>query len=161
MSAPLALDLPSHLEFPRVLTVGHSNHPPEAFLRLLSKFNVKAVEDFQSPAQSTAQSTALQELVDVRSIPSSGKFPHFKRLDVSPKATKLCCSRIDLVWVATGWHQCPCMMCNDNKWEIPRLDSFAVASRVSMNHSRPMDTMAYHLRFRTKETCAGAALAAT
>jgi len=54
------MDLPSELAFPRLLTVGHSNHQPDAFLKLLQRFKVK-------------------ELVDVRSIPSSGKFPHFKK----------------------------------------------------------------------------------
>ncbi|CAJ1441208.1 unnamed protein product [Effrenium voratum] len=47
-------------DFARLFTVGHSNHPPDTFLKLLGKWNV-------------------QELVDVRSIPSSGKFPHFKK----------------------------------------------------------------------------------
>lgn len=54
------MDLPKELNFPRLLTVGHSNHQPETFLKLLRTFNIK-------------------ELVDVRSIPSSGKFPHFKK----------------------------------------------------------------------------------
>ncbi|CAK9060504.1 unnamed protein product [Durusdinium trenchii] len=51
---------PKDQDFARLLTVGHSNHPPEVFLKLLGRWNIK-------------------ELVDVRSIPSSGKFPHFKK----------------------------------------------------------------------------------
>eukprot|EP00439_Symbiodinium_sp_Y106_P050677 s876_g6.t1 len=44
----------------RFFSVGHSNNEAGQFFKLLEKYNVK-------------------ELVDVRSIPSSGKFPHFKR----------------------------------------------------------------------------------
>lgn len=44
----------------RFFSVGHSNNEADQFFKLLEKHNVK-------------------ELVDVRSIPSSGKFPHFKR----------------------------------------------------------------------------------
>eukprot|EP00930_Biecheleria_cincta_P046120 TRINITY_DN31809_c0_g1_i1.p1 TRINITY_DN31809_c0_g1~~TRINITY_DN31809_c0_g1_i1.p1 ORF type:complete len:250 (+),score=40.46 TRINITY_DN31809_c0_g1_i1:114-863(+) len=45
---------------PRIFTVGHSNHEIEAFFKLLS-------------------ARRIQELVDVRSIPSSGRFPQFKK----------------------------------------------------------------------------------
>lgn len=45
---------------PRIYTVGHSNHQIEAFLKLISTHRI-------------------QELVDVRSIPSSGRFPQFKK----------------------------------------------------------------------------------
>ena len=44
----------------RLFSVGHSNNEADQFFKLLDRHNVK-------------------ELVDVRSIPSSGKFPHFKR----------------------------------------------------------------------------------
>lgn len=45
---------------PRIFTVGHSNHPADAFLRLLTRYRIN-------------------EVVDVRSIPSSGRFPQFKK----------------------------------------------------------------------------------
>jgi len=45
---------------PRIFTVGHSNHEVKPFFALLARYGVRA-------------------LVDVRSIPSSGRFPHFKR----------------------------------------------------------------------------------
>jgi len=45
---------------PRLFTVGHSNHQPGAFFALLERHNIRA-------------------LVDVRSIPSSGRYPHFKQ----------------------------------------------------------------------------------
>lgn len=45
---------------PQIFTVGHSNHQAEAFFELLALYSVN-------------------ELVDVRSIPSSGRFPHFKK----------------------------------------------------------------------------------
>jgi len=43
-----------------IFTVGHSNHAPENFFALLRRHNIK-------------------DLIDVRSIPSSGRFPHFKK----------------------------------------------------------------------------------
>lgn len=45
---------------PRIFTIGHSNHEIQTFFNLLS-------------------ARRIQELVDVRSIPSSGRFPHFKK----------------------------------------------------------------------------------
>ena len=53
---------------PRVLTIGHSNHPLERFLALLSKHGVTAV-------------------ADVRSAPYSRFCPHFNR-DVLTNALK-------------------------------------------------------------------------
>eukprot|EP00929_Paragymnodinium_shiwhaense_P008367 TRINITY_DN112319_c0_g1_i1.p1 TRINITY_DN112319_c0_g1~~TRINITY_DN112319_c0_g1_i1.p1 ORF type:complete len:294 (-),score=35.99 TRINITY_DN112319_c0_g1_i1:310-1131(-) len=44
----------------RIFTVGHSNHDAQPFLKLLKTHNIKAV-------------------MDVRSIPSSGRYPHFKK----------------------------------------------------------------------------------
>lgn len=43
-----------------IYTIGHSNHDADKFLALLAKYNITA-------------------LVDVRSIPSSGRFPQFKK----------------------------------------------------------------------------------
>lgn len=45
---------------PAVLTVGHSNHPLEAFLALLARHDIRA-------------------LVDIRRFPGSRKHPHFNR----------------------------------------------------------------------------------
>lgn len=44
----------------RIFTIGHSNHEASPFLGLLAKYRIKSV-------------------IDVRSIPSSGRFPHFKK----------------------------------------------------------------------------------
>jgi len=44
----------------RIFTIGHSNHHADAFLQLLKRYRVN-------------------EIVDVRSIPSSGRFPQFKK----------------------------------------------------------------------------------
>ena len=45
---------------PAVLTIGHSNHPPDRFLALLAQHGVEA-------------------LVDIRRFPGSRKHPHFHR----------------------------------------------------------------------------------
>jgi uncharacterized protein (DUF488 family) len=45
---------------PSVLTIGHSNHPPERFLALLARHEVEA-------------------LVDIRRFPGSRKHPHFNQ----------------------------------------------------------------------------------
>jgi len=44
----------------RIFTVGHSSHEPQVFLGLLARYGIR-------------------DVVDVRSIPSSGRFPHFKK----------------------------------------------------------------------------------
>eukprot|EP00931_Biecheleriopsis_adriatica_P109930 TRINITY_DN84207_c0_g1_i1.p1 TRINITY_DN84207_c0_g1~~TRINITY_DN84207_c0_g1_i1.p1 ORF type:complete len:265 (-),score=49.82 TRINITY_DN84207_c0_g1_i1:53-847(-) len=63
---------------PRIYTVGHSNHDIEPFFKLLSRHRVEA-------------------LVDVRSIPSSGRFPQFKKRSLE----RLCASR------GIGYRHCP------------------------------------------------------
>jgi uncharacterized protein (DUF488 family) len=49
---------------PRILTIGHSTHDPEAFLELLRRYRVEV-------------------LVDVRRYPSSRRFPHFNAPDLA------------------------------------------------------------------------------
>merc|ERR1719409_1289883 len=44
-------------------TVGHTNHTAESFFELLRRYRIF-------------------DLVDVRSIPSSGRFPHFKKREL-------------------------------------------------------------------------------
>eukprot|EP00927_Polykrikos_kofoidii_P048611 TRINITY_DN42864_c0_g1_i1.p1 TRINITY_DN42864_c0_g1~~TRINITY_DN42864_c0_g1_i1.p1 ORF type:complete len:263 (+),score=39.47 TRINITY_DN42864_c0_g1_i1:74-862(+) len=62
-------DAPSEAVTGRILTVGHSNHNTAAFMSLLERYNIKA-------------------LVDVRSIPSSGRFPHFKKRNLEAVCQK-------------------------------------------------------------------------
>ncbi|CAE7511930.1 unnamed protein product [Symbiodinium natans] len=59
-TAKMAADEASRFVGGRIFSVGHSNNEADQFFKLLDRHNVK-------------------ELVDIRSIPSSGKFPHFKR----------------------------------------------------------------------------------
>lgn len=47
-----------------IYTIGHSNHEPEAFVELLQHFGINC-------------------LVDVRSIPASGRFPQFNKATLS------------------------------------------------------------------------------
>jgi len=62
---------------PAVLTVGHSNHPPERFLALLARHGVGA-------------------LVDIRRFPGSRKHPHFNRDDLAAALQK---AGIDYYWL--------------------------------------------------------------
>merc|ERR1719473_2588592 len=63
---------------PRIYSVGHSNHEAESFFKLLARYGVR-------------------EIVDVRSIPSSGRFPHFKKRNLE----KLCAAR------GVSYRHCP------------------------------------------------------
>jgi len=63
---------------PRIFTIGHSNHDVQPFFALLARYDIKA-------------------LVDVRSIPSSGRFPHFKKRSLE----SLCAAR------GVSYRHCP------------------------------------------------------
>jgi hypothetical protein len=62
---------------PAVLTVGHSNHPPERFLALLARHGVEAV-------------------VDIRRFPGSRKHPHFSRDNLAAALPK---SGVEYHWL--------------------------------------------------------------
>jgi len=53
----------------RIFTIGHSNHEAGAFLKLLAQYRIKSV-------------------IDVRSIPSSGRFPQFKKRNLESLCSK-------------------------------------------------------------------------
>lgn len=71
MTSSSSISLPDDMSPfpPRIFTIGHSNHTVEAFFKLLARYRIR-------------------ELVDVRSIPSSGRFPQFKKQSIE----KLCSS---------------------------------------------------------------------
>jgi uncharacterized protein (DUF488 family) len=62
---------------PAVLTIGHSNHPLERFLALLTQHEVEA-------------------LVDIRRFPGSRKHPHFHRDNLAAALPK---SGVEYYWL--------------------------------------------------------------
>jgi uncharacterized protein (DUF488 family) len=62
---------------PSVLTIGHSNHPPERFLALLARHEVEA-------------------LADIRRFPGSRKHPHFNRDNLAAALPK---SGVEYHWI--------------------------------------------------------------
>src|SRR5262249_27235405 len=62
---------------PAVLTIGHSNHPPERFLALLARHEVEA-------------------LADIRRFPGSRKHPHFNRDNLAAALPK---SGVEYHWL--------------------------------------------------------------
>jgi len=68
-SAAPAESSASPMPVPRIFTIGHSNHEVETFFRLLSTYRIT-------------------DLVDVRSIPSSGRFPHFKKRSLEDQCSR-------------------------------------------------------------------------
>jgi len=68
-SAAPAESSASPMPVPRIFTIGHSNHELETFFRLLSTYRIT-------------------DLVDVRSIPSSGRFPHFKKRSLEDQCSR-------------------------------------------------------------------------